>query len=255
MLKEPKITKTELIKYITLYNNIFLIAKNTSISVNTIRFYMKKYGIDSPAGFYKQLGPRKKRKPVSENVRQVMSERFKGEKNPFYGKKHSEETRQKMRENHADFSGNKNPFKNACIKNPKLIQEASDRKIKEWNKLSPIERYHRNKKVLVGDLSSGYWTNIINNAKTRNLEFSITPEYAWMLFVNQNYKCSLSGIDLNLKTIYEITASLDRINSSLGYVESNVQWVHKDINIMKNVLKNDDFIDICILVANHSIKI
>lgn len=31
-----------------------------------------------------------------------------GEKNPFYGKKHSEETRQKMRENHVDLSGSKN---------------------------------------------------------------------------------------------------------------------------------------------------
>lgn len=35
-----------------------------------------------------------------------------GKENPFYGKKHSEETRKKMSENHADFFGEKNPFYN-----------------------------------------------------------------------------------------------------------------------------------------------
>ena len=33
----------------------------------------------------------------------------KGEKNPFYGKKHTEKTRQKMIEKHIDFSGQNNP--------------------------------------------------------------------------------------------------------------------------------------------------
>ena len=33
-----------------------------------------------------------------------------GESNPFYGQKHTEETKQKMRDNHADMSGEKNPF-------------------------------------------------------------------------------------------------------------------------------------------------
>lgn len=33
-----------------------------------------------------------------------------GRKNPFYGKKHSKETRQKMKENHADYSGRNHPM-------------------------------------------------------------------------------------------------------------------------------------------------
>lgn len=36
--------------------------------------------------------------------------RFTGENNPMYGKKHSEETRKKMSEHHADVSGENNPF-------------------------------------------------------------------------------------------------------------------------------------------------
>ncbi|RTL01055.1 MAG: hypothetical protein EKK57_05690 [Proteobacteria bacterium] len=48
---------------------------------------------------------------MSDEQKKAVSERVKGEKNPFYGKKHSSETKQRMSENHADFSGNKNPFK------------------------------------------------------------------------------------------------------------------------------------------------
>lgn len=40
----------------------------------------------------------------------MRSENTVGENNHFFGKYHSEETRQKMRENHADVSGSKNPM-------------------------------------------------------------------------------------------------------------------------------------------------
>ena len=39
----------------------------------------------------------------SEKTKQKMSDVMKGEKNPFYGKKHSEETRQEISKNHARF--------------------------------------------------------------------------------------------------------------------------------------------------------
>lgn len=38
-----------------------------------------------------------------------------GDKNPFYGKKHSNETRKKMSDNHADITGDKNPFKKSLL--------------------------------------------------------------------------------------------------------------------------------------------
>ena len=42
-----------------------------------------------------------------------------------------------------------------------------------------------------------------------------------------------------------MTASLDRIDSNLGYVKGNVQWVHKHINVMKNIFNQDMFIFLC----------
>jgi len=52
-----------------------------------------------------------------------------------------------------------------------------------------------------------------------------------------------------------VTASLDRIDSKLDYRKTNVQWVHKDINMMKRVLKQDYFIKLCTDVADNNRKI
>jgi len=49
---------------------------------------------------------------------------------------------------------------------------------------------------------------------------------------------------------HENTASLDRIDSSKGYVKDNVQWVHKDINRMKWNFPQDKFVKLCSFVAN-----
>jgi hypothetical protein len=50
------------------------------------------------------------------------------------------------------------------------------------------------------------------------------------------------------------TASLDRIDSSLGYVRGNVQWLHKDVNWMKNTLDQDRFIELCKAIVNHEVE-
>ena len=99
------------------------------------------------------------------------------------------------------------------------------------------------------EISGKRWGNIKEGARQRNLTFNITLQYAWDLFEKQNKKCSLSGVPLyfgraNHKQS-EATASIDRIDSSKGYIEGNIQWVHKSINIMKNALSNDIFISFC----------
>lgn len=69
--------------------------------------------------------------------------------------------------------------------------------------------------------------------------------------LKQNKKCVLSGIELcfpkvsGIKSKTLITASLDRIDSSKGYVIGNVQWIHKTINTMKMDLADSEFIKLC----------
>lgn len=105
----------------------------------------------------------------------------------------------------------------------------------------------------VGEISGDFWYEHIlrscNGSKGRKLkELSITIEYAWDLFLKQDRKCALSGIPLNFPKKSKdksYNASLDRIDSSKGYVEGNVQWVHKHVNKMKNEFDQVYFIFLC----------
>lgn len=47
------------------------------------------------------------------------------------------------------------------------------------------------------------------------------------------------------------TASLDRIDNTRGYHLSNVHWIHKDLNRMRNTFTIKQFVDWCVLVTEH----
>lgn len=52
-------------------------------------------------------------KKVNQSTKDLISEAAKkrvGDKNPFYGKRHTEESRQKIKDNHPDFKGEKHPM-------------------------------------------------------------------------------------------------------------------------------------------------
>lgn len=77
------------------------------------------------------------------------------------------------------------------------------------------------------------------------------------MFLEQEGKCALTGDKLYFKSSRldridskEQTASLDRIDSSKGYIEGNVQWVHKKINLIKMDLSQEEFIEMCKKVSN-----
>ena len=43
----------------------------------------------------------------------------------------------------------------------------------------------------------------------------------------------------------DITASLDRIDSSKGYTIDNLQWIHKVVNIMKRNMSEAELVEWC----------
>jgi hypothetical protein len=99
-----------------------------------------------------------------------------------------------------------------------------------------------------GEISGSLWKRILNQAKSRGLSVEITIEDAWNLFLSQERRCKLTRLPLVFSTGYikaDGTASLDRIDSSIGYTKNNIQWVHKDVNQMKMDLAQDYFIDLC----------
>ncbi len=48
--------------------------------------------------------------------------------------------------------------------------------------------------------------------------------------------------------------SLDRIDNLKGYIEGNVQWVHKRVNVMRNVLSIEEFLSWCEKITAHRQK-
>jgi len=108
-----------------------------------------------------------------------------------------------------------------------------------------------------GDLSGTYWSKIKEGAGTRgHPPIEITPQDAWEVFLKQDRKCALTGLPIKLVPNYdksiEQTASLDRIDSSKNYTKDNIQWIHKIVNVMKNKYRENDFIYLCRLIAEHT---
>lgn len=103
------------------------------------------------------------------------------------------------------------------------------------------------------NLSGDYWSKLKRGARIRDIVFKIDIEWAWNLFVKQKQKCALTGRNIVLSdgSFVGQTASLDRINSKLGYTKDNVQWVHKDINRMKQAFDESYFIGLCKEVSKH----
>ena len=106
-----------------------------------------------------------------------------------------------------------------------------------------------------GEISGQYFGNLRKGAEKRGLSFNIEIEHVWQLFLEQDRKCSLTGVDLEFRPTTRSeklgTASLDRIDSSMGYDVGNVHWVHKDINRMKWEFSQDRFMELCRLVVEH----
>lgn len=104
-----------------------------------------------------------------------------------------------------------------------------------------------------GEITGAYIAQVKVHAKNRNLSYKVSLKYLWNLFLDQNKKCALTGLDINFafqSDNFKSNASLDRIDSSKGYIEGNVQWVHKDINIMKFDFTQEEYIKMCCLVAD-----
>lgn len=112
-------------------------------------------------------------------------------------------------------------------------------------------------------ISSNFFINHVKKSanryikKGRFLEFNIDEKYLWEIYVKQNKKCAYTGIDLHLPETAsdkQYNASVDRIDSSKGYIKGNVQFVHKHINIMKNIFSNDYFLNMCKKVTEYESK-
>lgn len=247
------ISETTLLEYLKEGKTVWQIMEDEKVCRNTVTKYLKKYNIETPKGFYSR-GRRIGRPPGfkhTDKFKSMMSVRMSGESNPFYNKKHTESTKLKMKNNHADFSGYNNPFK-AWINSSKNRDMFSSIVRKSWK----TRNKSKSRKLSSGyrNIPKWFWSRIRGNAKTRGLEFQLTIEDGWSILIAQGCRCAYTNVPLILgrASDLDITASLDRIDPTKGYTLSNVEWVHKYINIMKNQATKDNFVSWCVAVARHN---
>lgn len=107
-----------------------------------------------------------------------------------------------------------------------------------------------------GLLSQCKFREIRNGAKTRNIKFNLTKKQLWELFQKQGGKCALTSLPLDLsrdeRNGIRENASLDRIDSMGDYDIKNVRWLHKDVNLMKNILSDARLRELCLLVVKNN---
>ena len=132
----------------------------------------------------------------------------------------------------------------------KNYAEASLRENKECKSCSNkrTENCHRG---YVGHIRVSWFKKTQLGAALRNIEFDLTIEQIDDKFIQQDFRCALSGLPIGFSEVGSIhTISIDRIDSSAGYTIDNVQLLHKDVNMMKQTYSQERFIEICLAVAD-----
>ena len=110
-----------------------------------------------------------------------------------------------------------------------------------------------------GEISGNWWSSHVkhsaNSPARKTIDLSLTKEEAWSLFLAQNRQCAFTGIELIFDNkSHTNTASLDRIDNTVGYLLGNVRWVHKTINMMKRTYSDCYFIEWCQRVVTNVSK-
>lgn len=103
------------------------------------------------------------------------------------------------------------------------------------------------KNMPVGDKKRVY-NKFRKSAYSRGISWNLTELEMYSVY---NGVCEMTGWDIDL-SYNNSTASLDRIDSNVGYEITNIQWVHKLVNMMKNKYSKKEFVNVCKAVASKN---
>jgi len=98
--------------------------------------------------------------------------------------------------------------------------------------------------------------NLVTCAKLRKQEQEdeVTWETIYSLWLNQNGLCKYSGVPLSLEANHPHKVSIDRIDSSQGYVKDNLQLVSASVNRMKQEFTEEFFLQMCKSITDNVSK-
>jgi len=89
-------------------------------------------------------------------------------------------------------------------------------------------------------------------AKKKNIEWNLSLLFLLKLWEKQKMMCAYSGVPLTFEDNHPHTISLDRLDSSKGYTEDNVQLVCTIVNYIKQRFDEQSFFDYCSLVTQYA---
>ena len=141
--------------------------------------------------------------------------------------------------------------KNFCSRNCSFSYGLLNGKIKTKNPYK-IAQHSGNRKDLYTPFKYTF-----RCVKRRWKDFDLTIDDLKDQWELQKGICPYSKLNLELpigtkKIHHSVRASLDRIDSSKGYVKGNIQFVSTMINLMKSSLSHDEVIDFLNkLIKNH----
>lgn len=103
------------------------------------------------------------------------------------------------------------------------------------------------------EISGKYFTNVVKKAKERNLEFELSIEDLWNIYLYQDKKCNLTSEELYFSSNKIIgNASLDRKDPLKPYSFDNIQYVTCKVNRIKWIFNNEQFMNLCYCVSNKT---
>jgi hypothetical protein len=121
------------------------------------------------------------------------------------------------------------------------IYANSKERYKAWRRRNPT--YMKQKRST--------WYYKINawkqKAAKRKIEFVLTDDYIKSL----PFVCAYSGLPLRMEVGYNNSVSLDRIDSSRGYITGNVVFCTPWVNLMKQDKSTEEFVEMCNIIVNH----
>jgi hypothetical protein len=120
----------------------------------------------------------------------------------------------------------------------------------DW-KCKSCSNHTNNFKGRVGPMPVTWFETKRKGGESRGYQWDLTPEFILQLYEDQEGVCALTGWPIGwAEKGLTSTVSIDRIDSSEGYLKENVQLLHKDVNMAKQQYSQDYFVEMCKAVAD-----
>jgi hypothetical protein len=113
-------------------------------------------------------------------------------------------------------------------------------------KLTKKQKFHHK------EIPSHIWNSLLQRVREDGYSLDFDIHYVWEMYLEQHGKCALTGWNIKFgKKNIDNEVSIDRIDSSKGYLKTNVQLTHKWVNRCKLNCHEKFFYEICSAVTRH----